>query len=107
VSENPFPPQLVTVKTARESDGRVSLCVSDTGPGIDPETAKRLFEPFFTTKPQGLGLGLSICRSIAETHGGSLSFGSNLDRGATFCIRLPVASNINAKHSTGGPIDAE
>ena len=105
VSENPFPPQLVTVKTARESDGRVSLCVSDTGPGIDPETAKRLFEPFFTTKPQGLGLGLSICRSIAETHGGSLSFGSNLEQGAAFCLYLPVGSAKNARHSSGGPND--
>lgn len=105
VSENPFPPQLVTVKTARESDGRVSLCVSDTGPGIDPETTKRLFEPFFTTKPQGLGLGLSICRSIAETHGGSVSFGSNLEKGTAFCLYLPVGSAKNARHSSGGPND--
>jgi two-component system, LuxR family, sensor kinase FixL len=81
--------------------------VSDTGTGVELKTEKQLFEPFFTTKPHGLGLGLSISRSIVEAHDGSLSFSSNLDRGATFCIRLPVASNINAKHSTGGPIDAE
>jgi signal transduction histidine kinase len=101
------PLRIVIVKTGRQGEKGVILSVSDTGTGVDLKTEKRLFEPFFTTKPQGLGLGLSISRSIVEAHDGSLSFSSNLDRGATFCIRLPVASKINAKHSTGGPIDAE
>jgi signal transduction histidine kinase len=90
VSQSQSPQRLVKVKTARDADRRVSLCVSDTGPGISAEVVKKLFEPFFTTKPQGLGLGLSICRSIAEAHGGSLSFGSSLERGAVFCLHLPV-----------------
>jgi len=90
VSQNQIPSRVVTVKTNRAGDGSVSLCVSDTGAGIDQITADRLFEPFFTTKPQGLGLGLSISRAIAEAHGGSLSFASSLPRGATFCLRLPA-----------------
>jgi signal transduction histidine kinase len=106
VSENPYPPKLVTVKTAWESDGRVSLSVSDTGPGIEPEIAKHLFEPFFTTRPEGLGLGLSICRSIIEAHGGSLSVGSNLEKGATFRLHLPAGSAAKAKVSSGGSKDA-
>jgi C4-dicarboxylate-specific signal transduction histidine kinase len=102
VSQSQSPQRRVKVKTARDAHRRVSLCVSDTGPGISAEVVKKLFEPFFTTKPQGLGLGLSICRSIAEAHGGSLSFGSNLEKGAVFCLHLPVASAKMTKHSSGG-----
>lgn len=106
VSENPYPPKLVTVKTDKEADGRVSLSVSDNGPGIEPEIAKHLFEPFFTTKPEGLGLGLSICRSIIEAHGGSLSADSNLEKGATFRLHLPAGSAAKPKASSGGSKDA-
>jgi C4-dicarboxylate-specific signal transduction histidine kinase len=106
VSENPYPPKLVTVKTAKEADGRVSLSVSDNGPGIEPEIAKHLFEPFFTTKPEGLGLGLSICRSIIEAHGGSLSADSNLEKGATFRFHLPAGSAAKPEASSGGSRDA-
>jgi C4-dicarboxylate-specific signal transduction histidine kinase len=105
VSQSPSPQRRVKVKTARDADRRVSLCVSDTGPGIGAEVVKKLFEPFFTTKPQGLGLGLSICRSIVEAHGGSLSFGSSLEKGAVFCLHLPVASAKKTKRSSGGPND--
>ncbi len=90
VSQNQIPSRIVTVKTNREGEESVILCVSDTGAGVDQITADRLFEPFFTTKPQGMGLGLSISRAIAEAHGGSLSFASSLPRGATFCLRLPA-----------------
>ena len=92
VSQNQFPPRLVTVKTGRDGEGSVSLRVSDTGAGIDRQSAERLFEPFFTTKPQGLGLGLSISRSIVEAHGGSLGVASNIDKGASFCCRLPAVA---------------
>ena len=91
VSEDPLTPRLVRVRTSREPDGDVGLSVLDTGPGVDLETARHLFAPFFSTKPEGLGLGLSICRTIAEAHGGSLSLASNLKRGAAFVLRLPAA----------------
>jgi signal transduction histidine kinase len=97
VSENRHPPRLVRVKTRREPKGRLSLSVLDNGPGIDPETAKLLFEPFFSTKPDGMGLGLSICRSIAEAHGGSLSVGDAPEGGAAFCIHLPAGSTKSSK----------
>jgi signal transduction histidine kinase len=104
VGENPSPPRLVTVRTATEAEGRVvSLGVVDTGPGIDPETAEKLFEAFFTTKPQGLGLGLSICRSIAEAHGGAMSFSSTPGKGAEFWLRLPAGTAKKERHSPGGP----
>lgn len=67
----------------------VEIRVSDSGPGIAPEAAAHLFEPFYTTKPQGMGLGLSICQSIASAHGGELSYYVNERTGATFALRLP------------------
>jgi C4-dicarboxylate-specific signal transduction histidine kinase len=104
VSQNLSPPRLVTVRTAAEAEGRtVSLSVADNGPGIDPKTAERLFEAFFTTKPQGLGLGLSICRSIAEAHGGALSYPSAPGKSAEFCLRLPAGAAEKEPHSPGGP----
>jgi signal transduction histidine kinase len=104
VSQNLSPPRIVTVRTAAEAEGRtVSLSVADNGPGIEPETAERLFEAFFTTKPEGLGLGLSICRSIAEVHGGALSYASTPGKGAEFRLRLPAGAAKKERHSPGGP----
>jgi PAS domain S-box-containing protein len=85
-------PRLITVKTGCASAGGATLSVSDTGVGIDTETAGRLFEPFFTTKTQGMGLGLSISRSIVEAHGGTIGAAANGDGGATFHVSLPVVS---------------
>jgi PAS domain S-box-containing protein len=69
---------------------RVRVVVADTGPGLDRLDPERLFEPFFTTKPGGLGMGLSICRSIIESHGGRLWASANAPRGAVFQFVVPV-----------------
>ena len=78
--------------SSRVDGGHVVLSVRDTGTGIAPEIAERVFDPFFTTKDvgQGTGQGLAIARSIVVRHGGSLSFETELGRGSTFEVRLPV-----------------
>jgi C4-dicarboxylate-specific signal transduction histidine kinase len=67
------------------------LTVSDSGPGIAPEALPRLFEPFFTTRNGGLGLGLSLCESLATGMGGALTAGHAVPRGAAFTLRLPAS----------------
>ena len=64
--------------------------VQDTGPGLGPETLARLFEPFYTTKPNGMGMGLTICRSIIEAHGGRLWASACQPRGALFQFAIPA-----------------
>ena len=72
------------------ADGQgVRIGVSDHGTGIPPQDLERVFEPFFTTKPQGLGLGLSMCRRIIGAHGGRLWAEHNPNGGATFFFTLP------------------
>ena len=80
------------ISTRNEPDG-VSVEVRDSGPGFAPETLERVFEAFYTTKPGGLGMGLSICRSIIEAHGGRLWASANLPRGASFQFALPAIAN--------------
>lgn len=77
---------------ARSGDGIVRLEIQDSGPGIPADVAPRLFEPFFTTKPDGLGVGLKICRSIAESHGGRLTHAAAPQGGALFSLSLPLGS---------------
>jgi signal transduction histidine kinase len=77
--------------TSRGEGSSVVLCVRDSGPGITAENTDRVFEPFFTTKPSGMGLGLSICRTIVEEHGGSLQLVKTDADGCVFEIVLPVA----------------
>jgi two-component system, LuxR family, sensor kinase FixL len=79
----------IAIKTTRE-DEFVSVSIADTGPGLPDAVRKRLFEPFVTTKETGLGIGLSICRTIIEAHGGRLWAETNSAGGATFRFRLPV-----------------
>jgi signal transduction histidine kinase len=70
----------------------VLIMVEDSGPGIDPENADRIFHPFFTTKSRGMGMGLSICRSIIEAHDGHLSARPAGRGGSVFQISLPAAA---------------
>jgi signal transduction histidine kinase len=76
---------------ARAEGEQVVVEVSDSGPGLEPEVARRIFEPFFTTKAEGTGLGLSIVRQAVEAHGGTVTLESQPGHGATFTIRLPAA----------------
>ena len=80
----------IIISTGRENQNRVKVGVSDSGVGIDTENFNRLLEPFYTTKPSGMGMGLSINRSIIEAHAGSLWAENNTDRGVTFYFTLPV-----------------
>ena len=85
------PPLRRQVRIRTSLEGRhVCVRVSDRGAGIPPETAARLFEPFFTTKPEGMGMGLNICRSIAELHHGRLAFEADPEGGTIFTLSLPV-----------------
>ena len=79
----------LAIRTSLDGDFE-RIDVSDTGKGISPEQISQLFTPFFTTKPSGMGLGLSISRSIIENHGGTLSVASNVGQGTTFSFTLPV-----------------
>ena len=79
------------VETDRTEAGDALVAVRDTGPGLAPAVHEKLFQAFHTTKPCGLGLGLSICRSIVEAHGGRLWASANAPRGAVFQFTLPVA----------------
>ena len=85
--------RVLTVSTARDGEEFVLVRVADTGPGLAPEVAASLFQPFVTTKEHGLGIGLSICRSIIESHGGRLWMEPNKGGGALFQFRLPVADD--------------
>jgi PAS domain S-box-containing protein len=83
-------PRELVIRSRQEEMNGVLLSVTDRGVGISAENANRLFNAFFTTKSSGLGMGLSICRSIVEAHGGRLSASGDEGRGATFQFVLPV-----------------
>jgi C4-dicarboxylate-specific signal transduction histidine kinase len=83
-------PKRLMIRSALSNPGELLVSVEDTGAGIDAEHVDRLFAPFFTTKPKGIGMGLPICRSIVEAHGGRLWAAKNEPRGAAFHIILPA-----------------
>ena len=78
------------IHTARHEIGGAEVVVRDSGPGIAPEHAERLFHSFFTTKAEGMGLGLSIARSIVEAHGGTIRAETHPEGGASFSFFLPA-----------------
>jgi PAS domain S-box-containing protein len=78
------------IATSRLDDGSIEIVVADRGPGLSDDIVDHLFEPFETTKSNGMGLGLSICRTIVEAHGGRLRYEPNVGGGAIFRVTLPV-----------------
>jgi two-component system sensor histidine kinase DctS len=82
---------LIGVQQLASNPAWLEFSISDQGPGISPEVARQLFTPFFTTKLEGMGLGLSLCRTVVEQHGGQLAFEPNHPRGTRFTFTLPVA----------------
>ncbi|BDG74360.1 hypothetical protein Rmf_42890 [Roseomonas fluvialis] len=90
-------PRRLRVAAGLEDSGRIAVCVEDNGPGIGPGEQSRIFEPFFTTRQAGMGMGLAICRTTAEAHGGRLSVDSVPGAGAAFHLILPVAALEDAE----------
>ena len=90
--------------STRNEPGRVSAEVRDSGPGFVPAALERVFEPFYTTRPDGLGLGLSICRSIVEAHDGQLWARANVPRGAVFGLTASAHPSADREwNAASGP----
>jgi signal transduction histidine kinase len=85
-------PRVLLVKSELQDDGQVCVTVEDSGSGIIPDDLDRLFNSFFTTKAEGMGMGLSICRSIIESHGGHLWASPGATHGAVFRFDLPAGA---------------
>jgi two-component system sensor kinase FixL len=81
--------RVILLQTAASGEGVVKVAVRDFGSGIEEQALRKIFEPFFTTKRSGLGMGLSLSRSIIESHGGHIWAENNPDKGMTFYFDLP------------------
>jgi two-component system sensor histidine kinase DctS len=94
----PQPQRVLRLRVHPSQEGRVCFSVIDAGPGIPAEVAQRLFTPFFTTRSEGMGLGLSLCRTVIEQHGGALEFESvpqpEGPGGTEFRFTLPDAARV-------------
>lgn len=89
-------PREITIRTRHDDAGQIVVTVTDCGVGVAKENAERLFDAFYTTKASGMGMGLSICRSIIEAHRGRLSVAANTGPGATFQFTLPLRQEDRA-----------
>jgi C4-dicarboxylate-specific signal transduction histidine kinase len=94
------------ISTAQNQANSVLVAVRDSGPGIDPDHVERVFDAFYTTKSSGMGMGLSICRSIIANHGGRLWAHANEHGGAEFQFTLPSAGNEFPSNAISGPTAA-
>ena len=91
------PRRELTVATTARDPGYLEFVIADSGPGMPDEMLPNLFEPFLTTKPGGMGLGLSICKSIVEAHGGRIGYAPSLDGGATFTFTLQAPAGTEVE----------
>jgi two-component system, LuxR family, sensor histidine kinase DctS len=96
----PLAQRILHIRASQLDAQWLAFSVADAGQGITEETAKQLFTPFFSTKPEGMGLGLSLCRTVVEQHGGVLNFESNSPNGTRFVFTLPVASTDSQSVAT-------
>jgi signal transduction histidine kinase len=85
-----------TISSEVNSEGQLTVSISDTGVGLPAESAELIFDPFHTTKPQGTGMGLTITRSIVESYGGKVWFTANHGPGTTFYFTLPGGAEAHA-----------
>jgi signal transduction histidine kinase len=83
-------PRVLWISSEASKSNSVTVSVQDTGTGIDPNDLNRIFDAFFTTKVNGMGIGLAICRSIVEAHGGTLSVSAAVPHGSVFHVVLPA-----------------
>lgn len=90
IAQNDAPIRDIFLGTACEEEGAVCVSIRDTGPGIAESDLDRVFDSFFSTKQAGIGIGLSICKSIITAHGGDISAANHSDGGALFRFSLPV-----------------
>jgi signal transduction histidine kinase len=97
--------RVLRLRSEASETGECIVAIEDSGPGIEPDTLERIFEPFFTSKIKGMGMGLSICRSIVEAHGGRLWVAQNTPTGAVFQLVLPVAAEYGTGASSSSPAD--
>jgi len=88
-------PRELSIRTEQSQTDGILVAVRDSGPGIDAVNLERVFEPFYTTKNSGVGMGLSICQTIINGHGGRLSISANEPRGAVFQFTLPAAQEAS------------
>jgi C4-dicarboxylate-specific signal transduction histidine kinase len=93
----------LTLSASRTGEGEVRIAVRDSGVGIPEDKLATVFDPFWTTKDQGMGLGLAVCRTIVESHGGAIWVEANPDRGVTFLFRLPAVPTEGPEPEAPGP----
>jgi PAS domain S-box-containing protein len=94
------------ISTSRNAANGILVSLRDSGPGLDPKNVDYLFDAFYTTKAQGMGMGLAICRSIIEAHGGRMWAGANEPRGAVFQFTLPLEEDEAVPARQAGPVPA-
>jgi PAS domain S-box-containing protein len=97
MSAMPDGSRMLKIISERGQPDEVIIAVEDSGPGVDPKNVDRIFDAFFTTKPQGMGMGLAICRSIVESHGGRLWTSARRPHGSIFYVTLPRAAADDAR----------